>query len=130
MPGAFGCTAALDWCDATSAPSAPPSAILPKSLRHVSPRKGVKLIIDSPLHFLPRLRPQIDEGLRTDGGADGPENQLRHGPVRRLPHADARLPVLNPDIVIARRVAEAVHLREHRLALLQLFQVGEMDRKS
>src|ERR1035438_10734753 len=83
--------------------------------------------MDSPLRLLPRLDLEIDEGLRADGGADGPEDQFRHGPVRRLPHADSRLPVLDPDIVIARRFTETVHRSEDVLALLQFLQV---DRKS
>src|ERR1039457_5080282 len=131
IPGAVGRTAALVFRGARSSPS----AILPISLRPGRPGwnvsspllgKPVKLIADSPLHFLPRLRVEIDEGFGTNRSADGPEKQLRNGPVGCLPHADSRFPVLNSDIVIAWRVAEALHRGGHRLANLQLLQVRKI----
>src|ERR1017187_517959 len=95
----------------------------------LGPRFGkcVKVVSDAPGEFLAGLDAHVDVGFRTGGGADGPEDQFRQRAVGGLADAGTRHGVFHPDVVVLRRIAMAFQSGVHRLALLQLLEVGQLS---
>src|SRR3954451_23759535 len=85
----------------------------------------VEVVRDAPRRCRARLDSQIDEGFRTDGRANRPQVELRHGPIAGLPYARAGPAILDPDVVVFRAGAETFEVCLDRLSGLQFLQVHD-----
>src|SRR4051812_19949461 len=78
-------------------------------------RERIEFVGDFPPGLATRLDLHLDVGLRTEGSADRPVDKLLDRLVSNDPDAHPRLAIFQTNVIILRRVAEALHLSEDAL---------------